>query len=54
MCASGKGHTSIVEMLLEKGADPAALDVDGKDALKYAEEKGQFVIVNLLKKIPAP
>jgi hypothetical protein len=36
MMAAGYGHTSIVELLLRRGADPARADGDGNRALDYA------------------
>ncbi len=36
MMASGYGYTPIVELLLQRGADPAPADSDGNRALDYA------------------
>jgi ankyrin repeat protein len=36
MMAAGYGYTSIVELLLRRGADPARADGDGNRALDYA------------------
>jgi ankyrin repeat protein len=42
------GHTEIVQLLLEKGADVNAKDDDGRTALMLAAEKGHTEIVQLL------
>ncbi|MDZ7581156.1 MAG: ankyrin repeat domain-containing protein [Deltaproteobacteria bacterium] len=42
------GHTSIVQMLIEKGADPNIQDFDGWTALMKAAYKGNIEIVQIL------
>uniref|UniRef100_A0A1X7SVV1 Uncharacterized protein n=1 Tax=Amphimedon queenslandica TaxID=400682 RepID=A0A1X7SVV1_AMPQE len=36
ICAATRGHTQVLTMLLEKGADITATDNDGITALDYA------------------
>ena len=49
MCASSQGHTEIVRMLLEKGAEVNAPNVhDGETALMAASESGRAEVVSLL------
>jgi len=44
------GHTKVVEILLEGGADKSIKNNEGKDALSLAQGHGKHVIVELLKK----
>jgi len=47
--AACNGHRDLVELLLERGADPAIRDVgDNATALHFAAEKGDLHIVKLL------
>jgi hypothetical protein len=48
MTAALLGHTEIVQLFLEKGADVNAKDNDGWTALMIAAEKGHSEIVQLL------
>lgn len=48
--ASYKGHTEIVRMLVNAGADINIKDKYGKTALDYAMERGHKDIVSILKK----
>jgi ankyrin repeat protein len=43
-----EGHTEIVQLLLEKGADVNAKNKYGRTALIYATERGYTEIVQLL------
>ena len=43
-----RGHVTIVKMLLDKGADPAALDEDGVSPLDKAKESGHEDVLTLL------
>ena len=47
------GHTEVVELLLEKGADVNAKTTDGVTAAAAAKWKGHTDIVQLLKKAGA-
>jgi outer membrane biosynthesis protein TonB len=42
------GHTEVVRILLERGADPTITDEDGLTALMHAQEEGHEDIVALL------
>ena len=48
MSASYHGHTEIVKLLLDKGADPNIQNEDGETALMKASEEGHTEIVKLL------
>jgi ankyrin repeat protein len=48
MIAAEKGHTKIVQLLLEKGADVNAKNKYGETALMYAAENGHTETVQLL------
>ncbi|KAL0985519.1 hypothetical protein UPYG_G00157930 [Umbra pygmaea] len=47
--AAQEGHTNIVAMLLEKGADPDHGDKYGRSPVKVAGKRGHFTIVRLLE-----
>ena len=47
--AAYNGDTTVVQQLLEKGANIEAKDNDGDTALKAAERKGNTEIVKLLR-----
>jgi ankyrin repeat protein len=47
--ASMTGHTEIVKMLLERGADPNGTDMEGWTAIRYAHAYGHDEIVELLR-----
>jgi hypothetical protein len=47
--AAEKGSREIVELLLKAGADPSAVDQDGKTPLQIAREKGHIELISLLK-----
>lgn len=47
--AAQEGHTEIVAMLLENGADPDLLDRYGRCPVKVAGKRGHFSIVRLLE-----
>ena len=47
--AAWYGHTAIAEMLLEKGADVNARDVNGKTPLQLAIQQEQESTAELLK-----
>jgi ankyrin repeat protein len=47
--AAMSGHTEIVELLLENGADKSLKDNRGMTALQQAEMKGDREIIELLK-----
>ena len=40
MFAAAEGQTGVVQMLLDAGADPLAVDVDGEDSELFARHKG--------------
>ena len=52
MVAAAKGHESTVRLLLSKGADVHA-NIDGKTALTFAKDTGNFQIVELLRQAGA-
>ncbi|MBQ9579035.1 MAG: ankyrin repeat domain-containing protein [Ottowia sp.] len=43
MAAAGAGHAAVVEALLAAGADPKRKDIDGHDALWFAQNAGENV-----------
>ena len=43
MAAAGAGHAAVVEALLVAGADPKRKDIDGHDALWFAQNAGENV-----------
>lgn len=47
--AAQEGHTNIVAMLLEKGANPDHMDKYGRSPVKVAGKRGHFTIVRLLE-----
>jgi len=53
ICASEYGHTEIVKLLIEAGADVNARQWDDATALTYASREGHTEIVNLLIKAGA-
>ena len=52
MIAAGMGHGSVVEYLLNKGADSSLRDKDGKSALDLAISAGNPETVQILAKNP--
>ena len=49
--ASGRGHTEIVKLLLDKRANITRYEIfDGKNSLSFASENGHVEIVKLLLK----
>lgn len=50
MMAAAGGHTRVVEMLLEAGADPTARSDAGETAAQLAEEAGHTGVVALLER----
>ena len=49
--AAAAGHTEVVALLLEAGADCATLDEDGQTALHHASSEGHVDCVKLLAPI---
>ncbi len=49
--AAEGGHTEIVKLLLQKGAEPFRPDGEGETALDRAKERGHTDIVNLLNQL---
>jgi FOG: Ankyrin repeat len=49
-CAAGSGHSDVVRLLLERGADPEARDVSGRTPDSYALEAGYTEVVLLIEK----
>ena len=52
MLAANHGHRAAVERLLEAGADPRLKTEDGWDAIKAAEDIGEYEIAALLRARP--
>lgn len=52
VAATMGGHASTVRLLLDAGADPAAVDGKGRTALMHAELRGQAEIQRLLGGLP--
>ncbi|MGP8323669.1 MAG: ankyrin repeat domain-containing protein, partial [Methanosarcinaceae archaeon] len=50
MKASEGGHTAVISLLLEKGADPTLVNRDGKTALYLAIKAGYGEIAKMLRK----
>jgi len=50
MHAAFAGNVELVNLLLEKGADPNARNGEGKTPLTFAREKGHDSVVELLRK----
>lgn len=48
IAAAGGGHLKVVELLVERGADPAGADKDGVTALMEAAAKGDLPVVAYL------
>ena len=46
----GAGHTEVVRLLVEAGADRSIRDPNGKTALDIAREKQQAAVVRILEK----
>lgn len=46
--AASKGHTDLVQILLENHADPFTMGSSGSTALRYAVDQGSTAITNLL------
>ena len=53
MMASAEGHVEVVRLLLAHGARADILDRDGDTAEKFARERGQTEVLELLGKPPA-
>jgi len=53
MWATINGHTEVVKVLLDAGADVAITEVDGYDALSYATDLEYRDIIKLLKEAGA-
>ena len=53
MAASSEGHTEIVKLLIESGADVCFRDEEGFTALKWASSEGHIDIVKLLREAGA-
>jgi ankyrin repeat protein len=49
--AAFRGHAELVELLLERGADPTLANPDGKTALDWAREHGHHEVVELLESV---
>ena len=54
MLASGWDNKDLVQMLLDKGADPTIRDNFGGTAAIYAQKRGNTAIVDMLSDVPAP
>ena len=52
--AAARGHYDVVSFLLERGANPLALDKYQADAICYARQNGHTRIVRLLKRATQP
>lgn len=51
IAASYNGHAKVVELLLDKGADPSVQDKNGNTALMWAERQGHAEIVEILSRV---
>ena len=51
MVAAGRGHTDVVQTLLDYHADNTLKDVDGDTALSFAQRQGHGDVVRLIKKM---
>ena len=47
--AAAKGHSDVVKLLLEAGANQDVADTKGKNALDLAVDAGHHEVVNLLQ-----
>jgi RNA polymerase primary sigma factor len=47
--AASRGHAEICRLLLEAGADPAHVDVEGNDALMAATAKGHQAVAEIIR-----
>jgi ankyrin repeat protein len=52
MVAASWGRESVVRLLLERGANPALRNRNGKDARRLAQEAGHAAIADLLASAP--
>jgi ankyrin repeat protein len=50
MGAADGGHEDMVEVMVERGADPSISNHDRATAVDYAERRGHTDVVDLLKK----
>ena len=50
MAAASSGHTACVQILLDRGADPAVADEDGDTALTHARINGRSEVEQLLRR----
>ena len=53
MVATDRGHTNIVQLLLDNGSDVNVKAIDGKSPLFLATKKGHTEIIELLKRAGA-
>lgn len=51
--AAGKGHKDVVKYLLQKGADPHAMDDDGYTAADIAGQEGQNAVATMIQEAAA-
>ena len=53
MHAAAEGNLDVVKVLLEAGADPTLVDVDGDDAASFARQGGHMEVANFLETAPS-
>ena len=49
MHAAAEGHMEVVKVLLANGADPGLKDIDGDDAVAFAQQAGHVEVADFIK-----
>ena len=49
MHAAAEGHLEVVKVLLANGADPGLKDIDGDDAVAFAQQAGHVEVADFIK-----
>lgn len=49
MFSAAEGHSDVVHLLLDQGADPTVIDTDGDSAASFARQRGHLKLAELLE-----